>query len=144
MTILVGYDTTAASAQAVLTGADEARRRGVALHILWHQEHESGDSPVRARAEAEEAETTDERLERLTAKLNASGVETHLDLQHGLHGTAAEAILRKAERIGAELIVLGLRPRPTIEKALMGSVARDVMRHADVPVLTVKARRGSG
>ncbi len=141
MTVLVGYDTTAASAQAVIAGADEARRRGVPLHILWHQEHEPGDSPVRARSEAEEALATDDRLERLTEKLNESGVETHLDLQHGLHGSAATAILAKAKELDAELIVLGLRPRPTIEKVLMGSVAREVMRHADAPVLTVKADR---
>jgi nucleotide-binding universal stress UspA family protein len=139
MTVLVGYDTTAASVQAVLAGADEARRRGMPLYILWYQQHDPGDSPVRAQAEAHEAQVTDERLERLAEKLTASGLETHVLLEHGVHGGAAEAILTAAEKLGAELLVLGLRPRPTIEKVLMGSVARQVMRHAPCPVLTVKA-----
>ena len=139
MSVLVGYDTTAASGQAILAGADEARRRGVPLYILWHREHDPGDSPVRIRAEAEQDRSTDERLERLTEKLVESGVETHLEVEHGLAGDTAQAILDAAKRLGAELIVLGLRPRPTIEKALMGSVAREVMRHAPCPVLTVKA-----
>lgn len=139
MSVLVGYDTTAASVQAILTAADEAHRRRVALHILWYQEHEPGDSPVRVRAEVSGAESTDEQLEKLASKLTESGVETHVELQHGFHGGAAEAILAAADRLGADLIVLGLRPRPTIEKVLMGSVARTVMREATCPVLTVKA-----
>ena len=139
MSVLVGYDTTAASVQAILAAADEARRRGVALHILWHQEHDPGDSPVRVRAEVSEGESADEQLEKLANTLNDSGVETDIEVQHGFHGGAAEAILAAADRLDAELIVLGLRPRPTIEKVLMGSVARTVMREAPCPVLTVKA-----
>lgn len=139
MSVLVGYDTSAASVQAIMVAADEARRRGVPLHILWYQQHQPGDSPTQARAEAREGAATDERLERLAEKLTESGLEAHVDLQHGLHGQASQAILQTAESLGAELIVLGLRPRPTIEKVLMGSVARDVMRHAKCPVLTVKA-----
>lgn len=142
MSVLVGYDTTAASAQAILVAAEEARRRGVELHILWHQEHDAGDSPVRARAEAVGGEVTDEWLESLATKITESGVRTHLELQHGLHGGAADALLAAAERLQADLIVLGLRPRPTIEKVLMGSVARSVMRAAPCPVLTVKADAG--
>jgi nucleotide-binding universal stress UspA family protein len=139
VSVLVGYDTSAASVQAIMVAAEESRRRGVPLHILWYQQHQPGDSPTRARAEAREGAETDERLERLAETLTASGVETHVDLQHGLAGHAAQAILTEAKSLGVELIVLGLRPRPTIEKVLMGSVAREVMRHADCPVLTVKA-----
>lgn len=139
MTVLVGYDTSAASVQAIMVAAEEARRRGVPLHILWSQQHQPGDSPTRARAEARTGEATDDRLERLAATLTEAGVETHVDLEHGLPGNAAQTILATADRLEADLIVLGLRPRPTIEKALMGSVAREVMRHANCPVLTVKA-----
>lgn len=139
MSVLVGYDTSQASIQAILVAADEAHRRGVPLTILWHQEHEPGDSPVRTRVEAEEGEATDRHLESLAERLTSRGIETDVEVQHGLHGDAADAILAAAERLGAELIVLGLRPRPTIEKALMGSVARKVMRSASCPVLTVKA-----
>jgi nucleotide-binding universal stress UspA family protein len=139
VSVLVGYDTSAASVQAIQVAADEARRRGVPLHILWCQQHEPGDSPTQARDEARAALQTDERLERLAEKLTASGLETHVDLEHGLPGHAAQVILTAADQLDAELIVLGLRPRPTIEKVLMGSVAREVMRHAPCPVLTVKA-----
>jgi nucleotide-binding universal stress UspA family protein len=139
MSVLVGYDASAASRQAVIVAADEARRRHAPLHILWHQEHELGDSPVRIRTEAHEAEVAEEQLDKLAATLTEGGVETHVDLQHGRHGSAAEALLAAVDRLGAELIVLGLHPRSTIEKVLMGSVAREVMRHAPCPVLMVKA-----
>ncbi len=139
MSVLVGYDTTQASLQAVLVAADEARRRGVPLHILWYQEHDPGDSPVRAQAQARDAGVADERLERLARTLSEGGVETHVVIEHGFAGGAADALLAKAKQLEAELVVLGLRPRPTIEKVLMGSVARQVMRHCHCPVLTVKA-----
>lgn len=48
-----------------------------------------------------------------------------------------------AERMNADLIVIGSRGLGGVTSALLGSVSRGVLKHADRPVLIVRAARAS-
>ena len=144
MTVLVGYDATAASRRAVDEAAAEARLRGTSLRIVHVLEHDAGDSPTRARSELDLSERAQAELETIVEVCERHGVEASSAVLHSLAGGAAQTLLEEAESCDADVIVLGLRPRPTIEKVLMGSVAREVARHAPCPVLVVKADTDRG
>ncbi|MRG95875.1 universal stress protein [Polyangium spumosum] len=54
-------------------------------------------------------------------------------------GRSADEICRTAKEISADLIVMGTHGRGAIGRVLLGSVAVGVLRHAEVPVMTVRA-----
>ncbi|WP_161569878.1 universal stress protein [Salinigranum halophilum] len=54
-------------------------------------------------------------------------------------GVPSEAILAYVDEAGIDLVVMGTHGRTGVERFLIGSVAERVVRHADVPVLTVRA-----
>ena len=54
-------------------------------------------------------------------------------------GAAWERIVSEAQKIGADLIVLGRNGRAGRSQLFVGSVATRVVKHADVPVMTVRA-----
>jgi nucleotide-binding universal stress UspA family protein len=53
-----------------------------------------------------------------------------------------DIILDAAKSIGAELIVMGSHGRTGIKRLVLGSVAEHVLRHAQCPVVTVRAGQG--
>ncbi len=55
-----------------------------------------------------------------------------------------EVILDYAEEIEADLIAMGTHGRRGARRFFLGSVAESVVRHADCPVLTLKAREHPG
>jgi nucleotide-binding universal stress UspA family protein len=50
-----------------------------------------------------------------------------------------EAIVNHARSIGASMIAMGTHGRGAIRRALLGGVAAYVLRHADCPVVTMRA-----
>jgi nucleotide-binding universal stress UspA family protein len=54
-------------------------------------------------------------------------------------GKPDEAILQTAEQAGADLIVLGRRGTNPVKRALLGTTSEHVARHANGPVLIVRA-----
>lgn len=58
-----------------------------------------------------------------------------------LTGRPARSIVEDAEEQGVDLIALGTRGASGLDRYLLGSVAEKVVRAADVPVLTLNARR---
>ena len=52
-----------------------------------------------------------------------------------------DAILDAAAQAGAELIVMGTHGRTGVRRLVLGSVAEYVLRHAECPVVTVRAHR---
>jgi len=139
VTILVGFDGTPESERAVHVAAEEARRRGIPLHVLYHLEHASGESPTRVRQDAATAGQATTALATVEARLRELGVDATTEVTHGVEGTAAARLLAAATERDAELLVLGYRPRSAVERFVVGSVARQVMREAPCPILTVKA-----
>jgi universal stress protein A len=53
-----------------------------------------------------------------------------------------DIILDTARNAGAELVVMGSHGRTGVKRLLLGSVAEHVLRHADCPVVTVRATYG--
>ncbi len=56
-------------------------------------------------------------------------------------GTPYWMIVETAARLRADLVVMGTHGRSGLPRFFMGSVAEMVVRHAQCPVLTVRARR---
>jgi nucleotide-binding universal stress UspA family protein len=56
-------------------------------------------------------------------------------------GDPGEAILNAAAAEGVDLIVVGSRGRSPVGRLLLGSVSDHIVRHADCPVLVVRADR---
>jgi nucleotide-binding universal stress UspA family protein len=82
-----------------------------------------------------------ERLRKLTWRVKVVGgtvVETHLRM-----GGVAEEIVGLADELDADLVVLGSRRRGRIRRTLAGSVSESVFRHAQCPVMVVRAKVNS-
>jgi len=57
------------------------------------------------------------------------------------HNTIGNIILDVPRNLKADLIVMGTQGRTGVKRLVLGSVGEHVLRHADCPVVTVKARR---
>lgn len=132
--VVVGYDGSPTSAEALTWAADAALARGVSLEIVraWEPPIATGwaflpDAPIfeRVRVEAE-AETTD-AASRLPAELDV--VTTIRE------GAAARHLLTSAE--AATLLVVGRRGVGGLAALALGSVSRQVVHHAACPVAVV-------
>lgn len=55
-------------------------------------------------------------------------------------GAPADVLVQDAERHASDLVVVGARGAGAITRLLLGSVSESVLRHADCPVLVVRAR----
>jgi nucleotide-binding universal stress UspA family protein len=121
--VLAALDGSASSVLALRFAAEEAVRRGSALHAV----HVAADAGQIAAAAAE-------RLlnEALTAVPEISGVRRRV-----LTGPAAEALVRASRRAG--LLVLG--PRGADRTAGLGAVADQVLRRGSGTTVFVHAAR---
>lgn len=132
MTVLVGWVPKPEGDAAVEAAIAEARLRGEPLVVL-------NTSSGSAYADASWA--TDEQLEALRGRLDASGVP--YDLRQTMAGREpADEVVELAEQCGASLLVIGLRRRTAVGKFLLGSSAASILMHAPCPVLAVKAAGG--
>lgn len=123
-TVVIGYVPNPEGDAALLTGIEEARRRGaplVVVHALLDDDPEPG------------------YVAEVRAALSDSGLEHELRvLERG--GDASDELVGVAEELDAELIVIGLRRRSPVGKLILGSNAQRVLLDAPCPVLTVKPR----
>jgi nucleotide-binding universal stress UspA family protein len=80
-------------------------------------------------------------LEWLGQRLRALGnVPPHLRIiGHEAHGDPATVIVHTAEQLSTDVIVVGTRDRSAVGRWL-GSVSESVLRHAQSPVLMVRAK----
>ena len=89
-----------------------------------------------------------EKLRKLTWRVKVAGGT--VDEAHLRMGGVAEEIVGLADELDAGLIVVGSRGRGRIRRTLAGSVSDSVFRHAQCPVMVVRAkvnppnRRGGG
>jgi nucleotide-binding universal stress UspA family protein len=68
------------------------------------------------------------------ADLAEGSVETHVTT-----GVPSDAVLAYVADAGVDLVVMGTHGRTGVERFVIGSVAERVVRHADTPVVTVRA-----
>lgn len=134
-TILVGYDDTEPSKNALRRAAELAKAVGANVHV-------TSVTPVlvggpRSMGPYDPTDPPAEHVKQLeTAKeiLEKEGITASLD---PATGDVADAILEVADNVDADLIVLGSHERSLIEHAIGMSVSGTVSRKAHRDVLIV-------
>ena len=143
--ILTPVDFSIASAVALRTAVDLARRHGARITLL----HTMTDVPRRMALSGSGAwevvrrlpgqkEAVAERLRRKAAFFGAGDVDTEVAT-----GLPEGAILETARRSDPDLIVMGTARRSWLDRVLFGSTLRRVLRRATVPVLVVPVIAGA-
>ena len=138
--VVVGFDGSRAALCAVEEGADEAVRRGTALHVVraWMLSNAAGetDAPagtVPSLAEVEQAvrASVDRAVE--VARRGRPALQV---VGHVRHGKAAQTLVEAAR--GAGLVVISRRGSGGFVDLLLGSTADQVVRYAPSAVLVVR------
>lgn len=138
--VVVGDDGSPGAADAVRFAAAEARRRGVALHVVRAWSIVSAERPadvpvgiVPSLTELAESTETAERAHLDDLLGPDAGAEVHV-----CHGPSAQALIAASET--ADVVVVGSRGRGGFANLALGSVAEQCVRHADCPVIVVRGR----
>ena len=128
--IIVGFDGSDPSKQALKLGKEHAKAFDAAIYILSSMEA-SLDRPFK------EVKTTEEALEKIKQQFESEGIvcETHV-LITGL--TPGEDLIQYSSEIKADEIIVGVTKRSKLDKLIFGSTAQYVILNASCPVVTVK------
>jgi nucleotide-binding universal stress UspA family protein len=139
--ILVPFDFSAASREAVAAAADVAGHYGSRLTLLHVLEEPAWPEIYGVEAAAELVERRRLALAEGVRRLREAGA----DLASGIPwdaevhlGRPATEILGIAARSGYDLIVMGSRGLSGVRRLLFGSTAEEVIRAAALPVMVVK------
>ncbi len=134
--ILVGYDGSAAAAQAFDFALDFTRRYSAELHVLAVARPPEFGTEVETEAVVESSRRHyGHLLKPLKARMATESIQAKFEITIG---HPADQILRYAERHGIDHIVVGHRGHSIFEHWLLGSVARQVIAHAPCPVTVVR------
>ena len=133
--VLVGTDGSPMADRAVDWAAEEAQRRGVALHILyafpWVSEAKAWEFTPPAELSENGETIVAGAAERVTARFSSLTVTTRVIVKD-------PAIALVAASRSAELVVVGARGLGEDDEGLMGSVAQKVAAHANSAVVVVR------
>lgn len=139
--VVVGDDDSPQASTAVRWAAQDAERRGCALHVVRSWTISTAPRPSsRARgyapslAEYEEAVRL--RMEERWGFLRSQVPDLHLC---PVHQQPAKALVEASE--SADVIVVGASGQGRVARIVVGSVAKDVVRHARCPVVVVPRPR---
>jgi nucleotide-binding universal stress UspA family protein len=135
--VVVGYDASAASMEALRTALREAKQRGAVLHVVTgYDDAWVGHGPQppdwEERLRAQTKALQQEALYEITGGGDA-GVEVTCSAVVGEPGK----VLVDAAR-GAELVVVGNRGHNVLTQAILGSVSMHALRHATCCVTVVR------
>lgn len=144
MTVLVGVDSSPASAQALRFAIEESRLRGVPLRVLhaWQLPFlPTSQDPFLAGTlyetpaidPGELRQLAQSQLDQIVSSVDAHGVELQPVLAEG--GAAGALVEASAE---AELLVVGSRGHGGFSGLLLGSVSHACAQHAHCPVVIVR------
>ncbi|UCF90528.1 MAG: universal stress protein [Desulfobacterales bacterium] len=128
--IIVGFDGSDPSKEALKLGKEHARAFAAAVYILSSMEA-GPDKPFK------EVKTTEEALEKIKQQFESEGIgcETHV-LITGL--TPGEDLVQHSNEIQADEIIVGVTKRSKLDKLIFGSTVQYVILNASCPVVTVK------
>lgn len=134
-TILIGFDGTDVSKNALRRGAEIAKAFGANVHVTSVAPVlVGGPRSMGPYDPADPPAEHEKQLEEARALLAEEGVTATLD---PATGDVADAILEVADSVDADLIVLGSHERSLVEHALGMSVSGTVSRKAHRDVLIV-------
>jgi len=134
--IVVGYDGSPASRQAVDTAIAIALQNGAMLHVLTVARLLQIPDEVETEAIVENSREFHQRLlDELALSIGDAGAPIQYEIAIG---HPAEQIIYRADQLDADLIVVGDRGRSKIKRMLLGSVSDRVVRHADRAVMVVR------
>jgi nucleotide-binding universal stress UspA family protein len=158
--VVVGVDGSKASRQALRWAAEDAARRGAALHIVHVHEPRLTANPYEMSYASTSSPRAVERLaaeerkwrehQRLAGHEEAQALVDDLleDLPSSLREVPIEPIIREGSRPArllldsarhADLLVVGSRGRGGFAGLLLGSVSQQLAQHATCPVVIVHA-----
>lgn len=137
--VVVGVDRSEHSVKALRWAADEARRRGLPLHVMYAWEglgveiaRDSGW--VKAPTFELEREAATKVIDRMVA--DVVGSDTRLEVVDApVPGQAAAALIEASA--DADLVVVGSRGGGGFAGLRLGSVSEQVVHHAHCPVVVV-------
>jgi nucleotide-binding universal stress UspA family protein len=130
-TIVVGYVPKPEGDAALARAIEEAKLRNASLVVV--NSHRGGES-----FDDEDASETADKLESVSGRLKAAGVE--FEVRQMVRGKdPAEDLIGIAVETRAEFIVIGLRRRTPVGKLILGSNAQRILLDAECPVLAVKS-----
>jgi nucleotide-binding universal stress UspA family protein len=138
--VVVGDDGSEGAARAVRYALEEARRRGVTLHVLraWSIMSTSRPADVPPGFAASLAEYEAAALDEEKARIHhllGEDVDVPVEV-HCVHSPAAQALIAASET--ADVIVVGSRGLGGFRSLVLGSVAEQCIRHASGPVVVVR------
>jgi nucleotide-binding universal stress UspA family protein len=144
--LLVAYDSSDQANAALDVGIALARSEGASIVACYafHVSTEIGRIAAAfhytpASAAKMLREDAGAILAAASSRAAASGLQIETKF---LDAPVVSGITAYARRIRASMIVIGSHGRSGLPRLLLGSVAEGVMRHADVPVLVVRAPPG--
>ena len=130
MKILVGYDGSEASREALKLGIRHAKAFQAEVHVVTSHVGGVGE-------QIDDIQKAESELEYVKKRLAAEGLpcETHL-LIRGLE--PGEDLVKFAEENAIDQIIMGVKKRSKFDKLVFGSTCQFVILKAPCPVLTVK------
>lgn len=130
--VVVGVAEGESSARALDWAAEEAGRRGLALHLLH-----ASPVPWRVRATEPAGPEPDARRLLEDAEQRVHDLDPRIEVSTSTeHGRASVALVDASH--GAVLVVVGSRGRAAFASAVLGSTSLDVAVHAACPVVVVR------
>lgn len=130
MKIMIGYDGSNVSKDALALARDHAKAFGASIHIVTSIDKGS-------EGESKEISDAESGLEYAKSLFDTDSIDcrTHL-LVRGL--SSGEDLIGFAGEKQVDEIVIGIKKRSKVGKFLMGSTAQYVILNAKCPVLTVR------
>jgi nucleotide-binding universal stress UspA family protein len=137
--IVIAYDGSEGSREALATGVETARATGAVATLVYvrHTPLPIVGDPFYERALSRELHRGRDVLAEARVFAADAGVVAETEL---LEGDPAEQIVDLARLRGAELIVVGSRGRGAVAESLLGSVSHAIVHGADRPVLVARRR----
>lgn len=147
MKVLVAYDLSDASAEALEQARSETKALGATLglcHVLpvvydiepFYSQFRQDATLDLGATEAEIRRAVEDKVQGV---VGTDPTEVFIE-----RGAPYAEIVRRAETWGADLVVVGTHGRSGIARVLLGSIAERVVRHAHVSVLVARPIKKAG
>jgi nucleotide-binding universal stress UspA family protein len=138
-TIVLGFDGSEASKEALRFAVDEARRWGAKLHVVhafWEWEPIPGSEEVEQERDQQER---DAWLATLVREVVGEVADVEISTSM-VEDDPAPALLSAAQ--SADLLIVGSRGHGGFSDLLLGSVSQQCTHHASCPVVIVRGHTG--